>query len=142
MGRQSRGSPVLRVPLDLSSPVDSEVYKILQGVSSKTELKHYLCSAVLYYARSPLVLSASVMEKLSNLLEKTYKVLQENKKAANVRSKSDEVAFGMTMDEIIDVAENHPVLHAEDGVRPYKEVFPVSTGSKGALSSLKEKFKV
>ena len=52
--------PVLRMPLDLGNAVDLEVYNIFTGMSGP-EAKNFLCSAILYYARSPLVLSANAL---------------------------------------------------------------------------------
>jgi hypothetical protein len=49
------------MPLNLSDPVDVEVFHILRGFSSAMECKNFLLSAVLYYARSPLVLSANAL---------------------------------------------------------------------------------
>jgi hypothetical protein len=52
---------VLRMPLDLDIPVDAEVYSILYNFKSVVACKNYIMSAVLYYARSPLVLSANAL---------------------------------------------------------------------------------
>ena len=59
--RKNNKHPVLKMPLDLSSAVDSEVYEIIEGFKSGVEAKNFLCSAILYYSRSPLVLSANAI---------------------------------------------------------------------------------
>jgi hypothetical protein len=61
MAARKNSHPVLRMPLDLSVPVDLEVYNILYGFKSAIACKNFLLSAVLYYARSPLVVSANAL---------------------------------------------------------------------------------
>ena len=61
MGGSKRLS--LRVPLDLGLAADKEVYEIFNGFKSVSEAKNFLLSAVLYYSRSPLVLSANALAK-------------------------------------------------------------------------------
>ena len=121
--RKAFKHPVLRMSLDLSNPVDAEVYNIFKCLKSGAESKNYLCSAILYYARSPLVLSAGVMERLSILLDKVYTALQENPKGANVQ-------------ESFDFGPSDPVL--------YKELMdiPVPNVDKSKLTSLRDKFKI
>ena len=53
-GRQ----PVLWMSLDMADAVDVEVCKIFGGMTGQ-EARNFLRSAILYYARSPLVLSAN-----------------------------------------------------------------------------------
>jgi hypothetical protein len=61
VGQQSDNHKVLKISLDVSVPVDAEVYQILSGFSSALERKNYLQSAVLYYARSPLVITSNAL---------------------------------------------------------------------------------
>ena len=113
----------LRVSLDLASAVDAEVYNILKGYKSGTEIKNYLVNAILYYARSPLVHSTGLMEKLISLLENGYTGLQESSNGAKVQ-------------ESFDLSSSDPVMWNElsDLIIPNRD--------KNKLGSLKDKFKI
>jgi hypothetical protein len=89
MAARKSSHPVLRMPLDLSVPVDLEVYRILYDFKSAVACKNFLLSAVLYYSRSPLVLSANALtevldrmsvqdstEKIMGRLEDIFKLLR------------------------------------------------------------------
>jgi hypothetical protein len=124
------------MPLDLSLAVDKEVYSILSGLKSGVEAKHFLCSAVLYYARSPLVLSANALtEKLDEVrsvlskLDFSYTGLQLEKILAKLDGVELRRSVGR-VDSEFDMREPRLPINVLD---------PVVTGK---LSSLKDKFKV
>jgi len=122
---------LLKMPLDRSNSVDEEVYNILKGFKSGVEAKNFLCSAVLYYARSPLVLSANALteklDKLVAVLEKldfSYTGLQLEK----ILSKLDNVYVGEREPESLNVSP--------------MSVMNVDKNTAGMLLSLKDRFKI
>jgi len=122
--------PILKMPLDLSQGVDEEVFKIVSGFKSGVDAKNFLCSAILYYARSPLVLSANALEdrlvELRTLLGKmdfSYTALQLEK----ILSKLDQVSV-----EGVSVKSGLPTVSLSS----------MDSGTVNVLTSLKEKFKV
>ena len=87
MAERKNSYPVLKVPLDLSNPVDAEVYDIFHGMHSGVEAKNFLMSAVLYYSRSPLVLSVgnfvSAVEKAEGLFGEVLRRLDNFTQTCN-----------------------------------------------------------
>jgi hypothetical protein len=130
---QSENHKVLKISLDISLPVDAEVYQILNGFSSALERKNYLQSAILYYARSPLVLTSNALvDKLREIrvdeFSGVYRKLDEILEA--IRSISAE-ADGVIRREgsvVSPSGEGSGLLLAED--------------TKSTLLSLKQQFKI
>jgi len=123
--------PVLRMPLDLSKGVDDEVYKIVSGFKSGEEAKNFLCSAILYYARSPLVLSANALqEKLDSL--------------SIFLSKCDFNYTGLQLEKILSKLDNISVVREVEKVSGVPTVTPskLDSGTVNVLTSLKDKFKI
>jgi hypothetical protein len=127
---------VLKISLDISVPVDAEVYQILNGFSSALERKNYLQSAVLYYARSPLVLvSNALVDKLSGIRVDEF---------SEVHRKLDEI---MAVVNSIRFVPGGGVLQG-GGVGQSSGAEAVSSGSvlgedtKATLLSLRQKFKI
>ena len=119
--------PVLKMPLDLSLPIDKEVYEIFEGFSSGVEAKNFLCSAILYYSRSPLVLSSNALKEsldkvnLDGRFESVLSILGE------IRAKVGCFSVGTVVK-----SELAPV--SVPGV--------LDSATLGTLNSLKEKFKL
>jgi hypothetical protein len=121
------------MPLNLLDPVDVEVYHILRGFSSAVECKNFLLSAVLYYARSPLVLSANALVDAVNKI-----------KVQDIFAVLDEILLA------VKGIQACPVIHqdtpvslpavAADSLESTKSSLSVETRS--ALASLKQQFKV
>jgi hypothetical protein len=127
---------VLKISLDVSVPVDAEVYQILSGFSSALERKNYLQSAVLYYARSPLVLTSNALvDRLSEIRVDEF---------SEVHKKLDAIAEAVHSIRFVPVVDN---AQGVDGSQPLGDGV-VSSGSllgedtKAALLSLRQKFKV
>ena len=132
MASQTRKSkhPVLKMPLDLSLPIDKEVYEIFEGFASGVEAKNFLCSAILYYTRSPLVLSANALTEslgkvnLDERFESMLSVLGEIKSIVGCFSDGSVVKSNLALSP------------------PIYESPVVDSITLGALTSLKEKFKL
>jgi hypothetical protein len=117
------------MPLNPDVPAEAEVVKIISGMGSD-EARHYLCSAVLYYARSPLVLS-------SNALVDVLKGADE--RFGEVLRKLDSFRGDL-------VNSSNQTCNTGDSTVYEGSAVPVSgkvdDSTRGALSSLKQKFKV
>ena len=121
--------PVLKMPFDLSQATDNEVYKILGAFRSGVEVKNFLCSAILYYARSPLVLSANA---LSDKLDKLDLDCQVNKILSRLDALESNMT-GLTFQKEV----------SSDVIQPCNSsVISLSSSDKSILSSLKDKFRV
>ena len=137
---RSREVSVLKMPLDLSLALDKEVFDIISGFRSGVEAKNFLCSAVLYYARSPLVLSANALTESLNGLQSvlsrlnfSYTGLQLEK----ILSKLDRlegVSVGV-------VSSNERSEVTQKSVSD-KESNALDSDTASALVSLRDKFKV
>jgi len=123
--------PILKMPLDLSQGVDEEVYKIVSSFKSGVDAKNFLCSAILYYARSPLVLSANALE--DRLVELTATL-----------NKFDFSYTGLQLEKILSKLEQVSVVSSgsDQGLKPTVTLATMDSGTANVLSSLKEKFKV
>jgi len=134
------------MPLDLSIPVDKEVYEIVEGFSSGVEAKNFLCSAILYYARSPLVLSANALtDSLSKvdltgkfdqvflLLNKIYTQLNATFTCVNTEGVSGGVVAGIPSQSIS--------LKEQNNIHPTAPPF-LNKDTLETLNSLKSKFKI
>jgi hypothetical protein len=134
VGQQSDSRKVLKISLDVSVPVDAEVYQILSGFSSALERKNYLQSAVLYYARSPLVITSNALvDKLDEFRADEFSA---------VRQKLDEILDAVRSVQFV------PVAVAQGGGGELSSGAVEEPGNllgaetKLALLSLKQKFKV
>ena len=121
--------PVLKMPFDLSLGVDQEVYKILGDLKSGVEVKNFLCSAVLYYARSPLVLSANAL--IQSLEERNFNHYFDHL-IVKVDSLSDKLDGLSVITTCADVSDSVS----------YEAPSGVSDTDKAVLSSLRDKFKL
>ena len=124
-GTKKNKHPVLRMPLDLSLTIDSEVHQILNGFKSGVEAKNFICSAVLYYTRSPLVLSANaIVDALGR---------------ANL---SD--WFGRVLNKLDDIDKkmNNSVIESCNKIDDSSMYISNAPEENRALISLKQKFKV
>jgi hypothetical protein len=130
--QQSRNHKVLKISLDLSVPVDSEVHQILMGFSSGMERKNYLLSAVLYYARSPLVITANALvDRLSGFKDGEF---------SEVRCKLDEILEAIRSVQLAPVSVARG--QAEQSAAEKKPAGSLDEEAKLTLLSLKQKFKV
>jgi len=123
------------MPLDLSLSVDKEVFDLIEGFGSGVEAKNFLCSAILYYARSPLVLSANALvDSLDrvNLDDKFRQVFDR-------------------LDSLLVKLDRPMVVEKEIEESEYEErTFPCGNGvgsfsikkDNSKLGSLREKFKI
>ena len=121
---------VVKVSLNTKNPVDAEVYSLLKDCKSGAEVKNYLVNAILYYARSPLVHSTGLMEKLISLLEKGYTGLQDNSNGVKV-SESFEVSLTAPLENYPSITDN-----------PEFKALGESNKDNSRLVSLKDKFKI
>jgi hypothetical protein len=138
--------PVLKMPLDLSDALDMEVYRIFSGFKSGVEAKNFLCSAVVYYARSPLVLSANALVgaldkvggKIDSVLEKLGGF--ENGVGA-FRGGYDIRGIGDDADGVVDNVDKEV---SGDGGLMLSGVgsLGIDDSARSALASLKSSFKV
>ena len=121
--------PVLKMPFNLSLAADQEVYKILGDMKSGVEVKNFVCSAILYYARSPLVLSANALTQ--SLGELNFKHYFDSLivKVDNLSEKLDGLSVITTCADVSDSVS-------------YEAPSGVSGTDKTVLSSLRDKFKL
>jgi len=126
----SNKHPILKMPLDLSQGVDEEVFKIVSSFKSGVDAKNFLCSAILYYARSPLVLSANALEE--RLVELTA-----------ILGKLDFSYTALQLDKILSKLDHGFVEDVSvKNVVPTVSLSTMDSKTTSALSSLKEKFKI
>jgi hypothetical protein len=127
------------MPLNLSEPVDVEVYSILHGFHSAVECKNFLLSAVLYYSRSPLVVASNSLVAAIN----------------DVRSEVSFTDISRKLDEILSMVkgvrvvpdtfvceESSPSRDVINNAGDMKGGSMLDAGVKSALASLKQSFKV
>ena len=129
-GQRKNNYPVLKMPLDLSLPVDNEVYQIFDGFKSGIEAKNFLCSAVLYYARSPLVLAANAIKDnldKANLDLKFSQIMVRLDELSQKMETFSSLGFKKSCMSALDVVNSNDV---------------VSDATSSALLSLKQKFKI
>jgi hypothetical protein len=126
--------PVLRMFLDLSVPVDLEVYRILRNFKSAVECKNFLLSAVLYYARSPLVLSANALVDALSQVK-----IQEH--VDQIMGRLEEISGLIkagVRPVILEPAFDSSIISENDECEP----IGLDGGKKSTLLSLKQQFKV
>ena len=124
---QRNKHPVLKMPLDLNSPVDAEVFKIFEEFRSGVEAKNFICSAILYYSRSPLVLSANALSESLNKI--------------NLDDRFDQVMAGL-MDIKNKINSGFVVSDVIQPCNDAVDVVNTSVVGGSVLSNLKQKFKV
>ena len=131
MGQTSNKFPLLKMPLDLSKGVDKEVFDIISGFKSGVEAKNFLCSAILYYARSPLVLSANVLTERLDSLSAFLKDL-------------DFSYTGLQLEKILSKLDSISVVREDVKYQdvPTVSLSTMDSGTVSALTSLRDKFKV
>jgi hypothetical protein len=126
---------VLKISLDIAVPVDAEVYQILNGFSSSLERKNYLQSAILYYARSPLVLTSNALvDKLSEVRGDEFSGL--HRKLDEILEAVHSIRF-VPGGSILEEAEGE--LSGDVGSQ---SGFLVGEDTRATLLSLKRQFKV
>jgi len=130
----SNKHPILKMPLDLSQGTDEEVYKIISGFKSGVDAKNFLCSAILYYARSPLVLSANALqEKLDTVVSRMDAWIE--------KLKCNEASYtGLQLDAILSKLNQMSI--GDVTVKNVEPTVSLSSNTVNALASLKEKFKI
>lgn len=117
--------PVLKIPLDMDSPIDSEVYRIFKGIGNGVEAKNFILSSVLYYSRSPLVLSANAL---------TEAVRASSAKWDAAMQKLNEAIGGLASSGLV---------YKEAGEKPSPhEGASLDAKAKSELGSLRDKFKI
>jgi hypothetical protein len=122
------------MPLNLENPVDVEVHRILRGFSSAMECKNFLLSAVLYYARSPLVLSANA------LVDAVEKI-----RVQDIFAVLDEILLAVKSIQAHPAIQQDAPVSFSNGPRDVPAVddkSSLSVETKSALASLKQQFKV
>jgi hypothetical protein len=120
--------------LDMADAVDAEVYRVLRGFRSPVECKNFLLSAVLYYSRSPLVVS-------SNALVESLDRVKLGESFAMLSQKLDAILLAVSASRGTSVVSGD----SEAGVSPAGGVVSGEAGSGGArsvLGALKQSFKV
>jgi len=122
--------PILKMPLDLSQGVDKEVYKIVSGFKSGVDAKNFLCSAILYYARSPLVLSANALQDKLDMV-------------SAVVGKADFSYTALLLEKILSKLDHVSVVEdvSVKSVAPTVSLSSVDSNTVNVLASLREKFK-
>lgn len=134
MDSKSDSHKVLKISLDISMPVDAEVYQILNGFSSALERKNYLQSAVLYYARSPLVLTSNALvDKLSSVQVDEF---------SGVYKKLDEVLEAVRSIQFVPVGGLEAGVVSAPGAEGNSPGSLLGEDTKATLLSLKQKFKI
>jgi len=118
------------MPLDLSRPVDAEVYDIICKFPNGVEAKNFLLSAILYYSRSPLVLSANALAESIDKAEGHFR---------DIMQKLDSAVEKFT--QPCNAGGGNVAYSASPEVKS-GEAVNVGSSVRKELSSLKEKFKV
>ena len=132
-GKRKSGSyPVLKMPLDLANPVDAEVHQIFSNFRNGVEAKNYILSAILYYSRSPLVLTANAL---------TDALKGADGRFDKISRKLDELSKRMVSIRVADV-EQSSVSVGTDEVFTTEACIPTDDTVKTELRSLKQKFKI
>jgi len=130
------------MPLDLSQSVDLEIYRLFSGMSG-VEAKNFLSSAILYYARSPLVLSANALvDALSRAgLDERFGQVLERIDGLVETFKGLGVSGLKRVDFSGDIESSASPPLASDSVLPDSFNQPCNLTNNN-LKSLKQKFKV
>jgi hypothetical protein len=133
MAVKKNSHPVLRLHLDLSVPADMEVYRILSGLKSSIECKNFLLSAVLYYSRSPLVLSA-------NALKEALEAFDVHGGFDRLEGRID--GLESLLREGVVFRQDAPVAASVSGTAADEPPDGLGPGQRGVLLSLRDQFKI
>ena len=135
-GKRKSSYPVLKIPLDLENPVDTEVYKIFGGFSSGVEAKNFLLSAILYYSRSPLVLSANALaEALKGSDGRFDQVINKLDELLN------KIGSGNSLGDLKETTKMDSLVSGEPN-SSIQTCIPMDDTVRQELTSLKQKFKI